>query len=297
MTGYASHTFELPCREGLVSATIHIKVVNGRFFEPTFRLPHALIHLEPVLAKQLRDALVRGTVYCTIHIGTMFALTSRPMVSSVAMNGYIEALEQTKKRLNLTDSQPIDPVQFVGLPHVVEFVEDPIEAGMAERIVTVFEQAVRTLLTEREREGRALAADISIRLDRIYEYVEQIVVRAQEVLEQKRERLVQSLKELSTQIGCSQEVYEAQVQHAFSQLDKLDVHEEIVRLRTHSTNARTILAGTELEKGKRLDFTTQEMFRETNTIGAKCADAQLGGLVINTKVELEKIREQVQNLV
>ena len=297
MTGYAAHTFELPCREGLVSAAIHVKVVNGRFFEPTFRLPHALIHLEPVLAKRLRDALVRGTVYCTIHIGTMFALTSRPMVSSIAINGYIDALEQTKKRLNIDARQPIDPVAFVGLPHVVEFVEDPIEAGMAERILAFFDQALTMLLAEREREGLALAKDISVRLDRIDEYVEQVVLRAQEVLSQKRERLIQSLKELSTQVGCSQELYEAQVQHAFSQLDKLDVHEEIVRLRTHSANVRTILIGSELEKGKRLDFTTQEMFRETNTIGAKCGDALLGGLVINTKVELEKIREQVQNLV
>ncbi len=297
MTGYASHTFELPCREGLVSATINIKVVNGRFFEPTFRLPHALAHLEPILVKRLRDVLVRGTVYCTIHIGTLFALTSRPMVSSVAIEGYIEAMKNVQKRLEGKDDGVVDPVAFVGLPHVVEFVEDPVDAAIADQIVTYFDQAVSRLTGEREREGLALAVDIASRLDRIDELVAQVVVRAKEVVAQKRERIIENLKEFISQIGSLDETVDAQVQHAFSQLDKLDVHEEIVRLETHSANARSILMTDVLEKGKRLDFTTQEMFRETNTIGAKGGDGLLASLVINTKVELEKIREQVQNLV
>ncbi|HAU30600.1 MAG: hypothetical protein UV79_C0007G0008 [candidate division TM6 bacterium GW2011_GWF2_43_17] len=297
MTGYASHTFELPCREGLVSATIHVKVLNGRFFEPTFRLPHALAHLEPALVKMLREALVRGTVYCTIHIGTLFALTSRPMVSSVAIAGYIEALNEIKKHLPDSPGDLISAANLVGLPHVVEFVEDPVGHEINERILADFSTVVEMLQAERVREGAVLADDIGTRLDRLETAVEQIAERSREVFAAKRQRILENLQQLVAQAGCTEDANEVQLQHAFAQIEKLDVHEELVRLRTHIASARSILGLDSIEKGKRLDFTTQEMFRETNTIGAKCGDAELGGLVISAKVELEKIREQVQNLV
>ncbi len=296
MTSYASHTFELPCREGLVSATIHVKVLNGRFFEPTFRLPHALAHLEPSLVKMLREALVRGTVYCTIHIGTLFALTSRPMVSSVAITGYKEALAEIRKQLGI-EQDSVEATDIVGLPHVVEFVEDPVGHEINERILTDFAKVIEVLQAERVREGAVLADDIGIRLARLESVAEQIAERSREVFAAKRQRILENLQQLIAQTGCTEDLKEVQLQHAFSQMEKLDVHEELVRLRTHISSARSILASEGVEKGKRLDFTTQEMFRETNTIGAKCGDAELGGLVIGAKVELEKIREQVQNLV
>ena len=298
MTGYASHTFELPCKEGLVSATIHLKVLNGRFFEPTFRLPHALSHLESAMVKTLKEALVRGTVYCTVHIGTLFALTSRPMVSSTAINGYIEALHELSKHVpSSADSLTISPAQLVGLPHVVEFVEDPVGSEVNERIMSCFQEVVQSLLAERQREGDILAHDILARLNRLEECAGQIVVRSEAVFAMKRIKIIDNLQALLAQIGSTEELKDMQIQSAFAQMEKLDVHEELVRLQAHIGSARSILASSELEKGKRLDFTTQEMFRETNTIGAKCGDAELGSLVIASKIELEKIREQVQNLV
>lgn len=297
MTSYASHTIELPCREGMVTATVHVKVLNGRFFEPTFRLPHALAHLEPALVKMLREALVRGTVYCTIHISTLFALTSRPLVSSVAIAGYLDAVQQINNALPKENSVDVRAADLVGLPHVVDFVEDPVGHEVTDRILSGFGAVITTLQQERAREGAALAEDIAARLDRLEEVSGQVAERSKEVFAAKRLRIVENLQALMVQVGCTDEAKDIQLQHAFAQIEKLDVHEELVRLKTHIASARSILSSDAIEKGKRLDFTTQEMFRETNTIGAKSGDAELGGLVISGKVELEKIREQVQNLV
>lgn len=297
MTGFATHTFELGLSGQQVAVTIQLKSLNARFFEVSCKAPFALSHLETSIIKRLRERLIRGTVYCTIFFNKPAVLNGTPRISLPVVEGYIEAAEVIRKQFDKKASfgTEMNILEILTLPHVVEFTENEINNAITDRILAELETVANTLVHERSREGEVLSKDLEKRLSAIEKALGGIKERSVIVMEQKKEKLLADLRELLAHASLEEKDHSLQLIH--SQLDRLDIHEEIVRLGAHLSNARHILTSDEIEKGKRFDFTLQEMSREANTIGAKCSDSEVGKLAISIKVELEKLREQIQNII
>lgn len=297
MTGFVTHTFDLTIGKDTVSLTMQLKTLNGRFFEANCRLPHALSHLEPLIIKKLKERLYRGTVYVGIYPSSPLALSSTAQPSWPTIEAYIAAAKSiadlygTKVALK----KELDINTLLQLPHVLDFTEFPVDTALSEIILGHLDTQIDLLIEERAKEGRELQVDLEKRFSKIQTLTEQIKVRARTVFEERRAKLVQEFEALLAQT--QSESRENQVQMVYAQLEKLDITEEIVRLGAHVESARKCLASEGAEKGKKLDFILQEMFREINTIGSKCADSEIASFAITVKVELEKAREQTQNIV
>lgn len=297
MTGFATHTFELPAGAQTATATIHLKSLNARFFEASCKMPFVFSSLETAILKRLRERLVRGTVYCTIFLNSPMPLGGEPQASLSIVEGYLNAAEEIEKKFGHRAhiSQDLSITNILMLPNVIEFAENTLDATITKHLLEHIDETIDLLIAERTREGSALTSDLEQRLATIAETVAIVRRRAAVVVELKKNKLISDMKQLIAHASVEEKDHYFQL--IYGQLDKLDIHEEIVRLETHVANAHAIIALTGLEKGKRLDFTLQEMSREANTIGAKCADSELGSLAITIKVELEKLREQVQNII
>lgn len=297
MTGFAAHTFELPAGTQTATVTIHLKSLNARFFEASCKMPFVFSSLETAVLKRLRERLVRGTVYCTIFLNSPMPLGGKPQANFTVIEGYLDASEEIEKRFSkrANISQDLSIASILTLPNVIEFSEDAPDAVVTKQVLEHLDTVINLLIAERTREGAALAADLGLRLETIGHTVELVKQRAVVVMNGKKEKLIADMRQLMSHASIEEKDHYFQL--IYGQLDKLDIHEEIVRLETHVTNALEIVGSSAIEKGKRLDFTLQEMSREANTIGAKCADSELGALAITIKVELEKLREQVQNII
>ncbi|HBL98659.1 TPA: YicC family protein [Candidatus Dependentiae bacterium] len=298
MTGFASRTFEFVTPTGAVSVAVHLKSLNGRFFEASCKLPYALSHLETLLLKKLKEGLVRGTVQCSVFVSSPLTQGSRPVASPSIVEGYLKAAraitEQFGESFNLNGQVDINTI--LTLPYAIEFAEGGTVDTVASTVILDFvETAMEDLIKERTREGAALEVDLAQRFETVNRALDEIKVRAKNVIEAKRAKLLTNLTELLAQVA--EDNKDHYIQLVYGQLEKLDINEEIVRLGSHIASAKACFEGPGVEKGKRFDFILQEMFREINTIGAKCADSELSSLVITIKVELEKSREQIQNIV
>lgn len=297
MTGFATRTFELPIDGQMVSITVHLKSLNGRFFEATCRLPHALTHLEAPLIKRLKDKLVRGTVHCLFYLGAPLTVNSKSAPSYSIIEGYLEAARAIEERFGTKYSlvKDISLTTLLTLPNAIEFAEGQLAQEVVDLLFLQMDKLIELLIDTRMQEGKALKNDLTERLVTIAAALEEIKLRAKSVLEIKKTKLISNLNELLAHALA--ETKDHHLQMIYNQLERLDISEEIVRLDSHIKSAQTYINDDRLEKGKRLDFVLQEMFREINTIGAKCADSDLSARAITIKVELEKLREQVQNIV
>lgn len=298
MTGFATHTFELPVGAQSAMVTIQLKSLNARFFEASCKMPFAFSSLETALLKRLRERLVRGTVYCSIFLNAPMPLGGKPQATLTVIEGYLDAAEEIEKRFGerANISPDLSIASILTLPHVIEFTEDAPDEVTRKQLIEELDKAIDLLVAERSREGTALSTDLTSRLITITEAVDAVKKRAAAVVIEKKNRLIAELKQLVTHASLEEKDHYFQL--IYNQLDKIDINEEIVRLEAHVANAQEVIASSKnIEKGKRIDFTLQEMSREVNTIGAKCADSELGSLAITIKVELEKLREQAQNII
>lgn len=297
MTGFIAHTFDIVIGTEKVPVTLHIKSLNARFFESTCRLPHALAHLEPAIIKKMRDQLHRGTVYCSIYLGSPLVLTSTARPSWGTIETYVKAAEDIAASYGskIPMKTELDINTILMLPHAIEFIESPLDAATSDVIMQELDKQLQKLVAERIVEGHELEIDLEKRLQKIESLTVQIKERSREVFELRRHKLMQEMEKITE--ASSPEARETQLQAIHAQLEKLDITEEIVRLAAHRESASQTMKAEGIEKGKKLDFILQEMFREINTIGAKCADSALVSFAIAVKVELEKAREQVQNIV
>ncbi|MCL5436645.1 MAG: DUF1732 domain-containing protein [Candidatus Dependentiae bacterium] len=309
MTGFAARTCELPVGERTVThptmsrpsqtatVTIQLKSLNARFFEASCKMPFVFSSLETAIIKRLRERLIRGTVYCTIFLNSPAPFASKPQATFTVVEGYLDAAEEVEKRFGerANISPDLSIASILTLPNVIEFREAAPDVATTEQLLAEIDKTIDLLVAERTREGASLAADLTRGLETIVRAVAAVKSRAATVMAEKRAALIAELKKFVAQAAVEEKEHYFQL--IYTQLEKLDIHEEIVRLETHATNAMAIVASPAVEQGKRLDFTLQEMSREANTIGAKCADAELGTSAITIKVELEKLREQAQNII
>jgi len=293
MTGFASKTAVLSLQDGTkVNISINLKSLNSRFFELTAKLPYALSQLETDFIKALKKKLHRGHVYVTMHMSNADILKGSIEPSLTTVHGYLNATELIKKKFNLQGELTLG--SLLTLPDVFNVEEKSIDDNFKKFIFTIFEELIDELLAAQKKEGDNLKTDLQGRLTIMSQEIVKIEAAAVQVMEKQKAKISESLKELAGQTGETSDTFRNTL---YTMLDKIDIHEEVVRFNSHLKNLASILESAKEEKGKLLDFTLQELAREINTIAAKCADATISGLAINIKVELEKAREQAQNIV
>ena len=287
MTGYgrAVETFENK------EITVEIRSVNNRYLDCSVKLPRLFSYVEDAIKKKVKESISRGKVdvFVTVNIaaGTDTQITlNRPVLES-----YLAAMKTIAADYEVKDDISVTALTRFSDIFVVEKQEEDEEQSMKD-LLSVVDAALQKHTEMRIREGDALEADLRSRAVTILDLVSKVEERSPITVKEYRERLAAKMREVleNTNIDESRILTEAAI---FS--DKVAVDEETVRLRSHFDQLDSMLkAGGPI--GRKLDFLLQEMNRESNTIGSKGNDLEQARTVVDIKAELEKIREQVQNI-
>lgn len=271
--------------------TVEIRAVNHRYYEFSCRLPRSYSFAEEKLKSLLQGKISRGKVEVSVLIQNVTAVSERITANKEVITEYVMALRAIQEELVLLDDLSLSSV--MRLPDAFTVVkEEADEEQMWEDLKTVAEEALANFIAMRETEGERMKADIAGRLDVIEGNVAVIEERSPMIVEAYRKRLYDKMCEVLDGKGVDENriLLEAGI---FS--EKTAVDEETVRLRSHIAQFREMLESVE-PIGRKLDFLVQEMNRETNTIGSKVQDIEVTKIVVDQKSEIEKIREQIQNI-
>ena len=269
---------------------VDIRSVNNRFLDLHVRLPQELSGLEIALKKVVQGALKRGRVDVTVTLEQTRSATfeiNRPLVA-----GYLKALAQLQTEYGLPEQPSLELV--AKLPGALQM---PQESGQTDQplvdgITSALSKALEALVRMRASEGQELANEILARLDKIESQLPGIEKEAERLPSIYREKLLRRLEEL---LPTGQIDETRLAQEAVILADRSDISEEIARLKSHISQMREVIVGGE-EAGKRLDFLLQEMNREANTVLSKSGDLTISDAAIVIKTEVEKLREQAQNV-
>ena len=271
--------------------TVEVRSVNNRYLDCTVKMPRAYIFAEDRMKARVQQAISRGKVDVFVTIDASAADAAVVAVNEPLARGYYDALTRLKTMFDL--SGDITPEVLAKFPDVlaVTKAEEDVEAIAAD-ICAVLDDALAAYNAMRAVEGEKLAADVAGRITTIESVVGKVEERAPQTVAAYRQRLEAKMQEVlqSTTIDESRILTEAAI---FA--DKIAVDEETVRLRSHIAQLQAMLVSGE-PVGRKLDFLIQEVNRECNTIGSKCNDLTIAQDVVNMKAEVEKIREQVQNM-
>ena len=290
MTGFGR------CRETVegLDITVEIKSVNSRFLDCTAKISRAYGYLEERIKPYLMSrGVTRGKVDVWISVEVMDSGSVQITADEGYLKGYLEALYTLRDKYGLRDDISVMTVARNHDIFQIKKPEEDIEHDW-ERVLTVLAKAVDTFLTVREREGERLAEDLRGKMQNIKGAVDRIEELSALDVSTYRERLAERIREALNDNQITPDETRLLTECAIH-ADKVAVDEEMVRLRTHFGAFEEILSSGE-PVGRKLDFLMQEMNREINTTGSKCSDAQIAHLVVDVKCELEKIREQIQNL-
>ena len=277
-------------REGAWEVTVELKAVNHRFLDIACRLPRSLAFLDEIVRKALNARLQRGHVDVFVTVARTDASERQVQVDEALAAAYRDAAERLAEVLGR--AQRLDLAQLMAMEGVVTVTEsDMDEEAVSAACRRAMDEAIDQLCAMREREGESLRADLTVHLDAAAALRENILLRAPKVVEDYRTRLQQRLAQLGADGVEPQRV----AQEVAIMADRCAIDEELSRLESHIGQLRAYL-DTKGEIGKKLDFLIQEMNREANTIGSKASDAQIAQQVVDLKSEIEKLREQVQNV-
>ena len=274
-----------------MNITVEIKSVNHRYFEFSSKLPRSYGFLDEKLKSFFMGKLTRGKMECYIQIETVEEPDTIISVNHPLVQGYLEAYKELAETYGLENNIKVSDISRVSDIFSIRKQaadEDKIWAAVS----TVAQEALNGFVAMREREGERLKADVLSRLATILENVEYIEERSPETVKEYNEKLLGRLRELlaETHIDEQRILTEAAI---FA--DKIAVAEETVRLRSHISQLTSFLDSSEAV-GKKMDFLVQELNREANTIGSKAQDVEIARRVVSIKAEIEKIREQIQNI-
>ena len=285
MTGFGS-------AEGAVGearVSVEIRSVNHRFFNPSVKLPSELSKWEAEVRDALRRGITRGHVTLAARIERTTAEDAR--IDEERFGAYVEQIRRLQDKFSLAGD--IDAASVLRLPNVIASRDDESE-GTAAELVAIVDRAVAALDQMRASEGARLARYLEDRLAIIEQAVERIAARAPARLVEQRDRLRAAIAELADGVALDDQRL---AQEVAILADRLDVSEEISRFHSHFAAFHATIASPSAEGvGKRLGFLLQELLREANTTGSKANDASMLQNVILIKEELERIREQVENL-
>ena len=287
MTGYGRHESVLHGR----TLVIEVKSVNNRYLDCNVRLPRVCICAEDGVQRRVKEVISRGKVDVYVNMENNTEEAVSVTLNQPVAAGYMEALRKMAETFGLAPAVSIDLLSKFPDVFKVDKVPENLEELTAD-IHAVAEEALRDFDAMRCREGEKLEADLLGRLDTLEDFTHQVEQRSPQTVADYRARLTAKLQEVlaDRQLDESRVLTEAAI---FA--DKVAVDEETVRLHSHIAQFRDMLAGGS-PIGRKLDFLIQEMNRETNTIGSKCTDLAISHIVVDMKSEIEKLREQVQNI-
>lgn len=277
---------------GGVKIAVEIRAVNHRQFEARLDLPPALAAIEADVRTRLHERIARGYVTCRVQLD----VSARTRRADFSMDAdlaavFVERLRQMGRKLGLKDDLTVKT-----LLSIPGFVTSADVAAKTEKfgpqVLKCLGQALKAFLAMRAVEGRELGRDIQVRLRILDDVVDKIADCAPKVAATYRQALLARLEKAGVPLGQGDDRL---IREVALFADRSDITEETTRLRSHLKQAREHLASV-APVGRTLDFLLQEMFREINTIGSKANDTVIAGLVVTAKTEMERIREQVQNV-
>ena len=287
MTGYGRAVETVNGRE----FTVELRSVNNRYLDCTVKMPRSLSFAEEAVKQAVKQAVSRGKVDVFITVKSENTDDTKVTLNAAVVEGYLSAMRRLVSEYGVKDDISVSTLSRMSDVFTVEkpeVDEDQLKADL----LSVVEKALCNYNAMRSTEGAALDADLRSRGETILALVAQVEAGNGQTVIDYRTRLYNKLKEVlaNTAIDESRILTEAAI---FA--DKVAVDEETVRLRSHLQQMNTMLTGGGAV-GRKLDFLLQEMNREANTIGSKCTDVNLARIVVDIKAELEKIREQTQNI-
>lgn len=286
MTGFGTAR----AAQGAEAVDVDVRSVNHKFCEVKVRLPRELAALEVEITRAVKERLARGGVEVSVRRSGGQS-TVVPRVDAALAAEYARAFGELQARLGLAGAVTIaDVLAAEGVVRVEERPPD-LEAGRL-AVAAALATAIDELAAMRAREGEALARDLASRLDIVEGIVSRVEVLAPQSIDHYRTRLTERLQEVARGFA-PDPARLAQEVALFA--DRMDVSEEITRLRSHVAQTRGLMSGSE-PAGRKMEFLVQEMHREANTIGSKSQSAEIAALVVALKAEIERMREQVQNV-
>jgi uncharacterized protein (TIGR00255 family) len=292
MTGFASVSRE----DALATVAVTLKSVNHRYLDLQVRAPQALAGLEPALRARVQALVTRGRVEMAVSLQLRKPPTLEVELNAPFVEALSSALEQARQAGLVSGT--LAPGDLVRLPQALSIREQAAEADEAEAaaIASLVERtlidAMASLDEMRRREGRSLRTDLDGRLRTLAAAIDEVAGEAQRGEDLLRERLSARVEELRGSVELDPA---ALAQEVVKFVSRSDISEELVRFRAHVDHWNELADGAE-PCGRKLDFLLQEMNREINTIGSKAEGRRTGELVVTVKAELEKMREQVQNV-
>lgn len=287
MTGYGRAQAVIDGME----ITTEIKAVNHRYFEFSARVPRQFGYLEEKLKSLANTLISRGKVEVYVSINMLETDSITVAINHPLAKAYYDAYTELANTYGLRSEFSVSDI--TRNPDVLTVCkEDEDEERIVKNVTEVMSKAIDSFITMRKTEGERLYQDLSSRCDTIIAAVDEVEKKSTETVSLYRERLEQKMRELldNAQIDEQRLLTETAI---FA--DKIAVDEETVRLRSHIKQFRDLIKLDE-PVGRKLDFLVQEINRETNTIGSKCSNVEITKIVVDTKSEIEKIREQVQNI-
>lgn len=270
---------------------IELKTVNQRFLETNFHMPYSLGSFETNMVRKIKDYVARGKMDINVKFQDLRPQESQLSVNLPLVEAYGQALRDIETKLHLTDT--ITAAQIAAYPDVI--LTDTVEQSLEEAepvALAALEAALRRLVAMREEEGQNMEQDLLQRIGILEDYVEQLAILAPEIVASYKGRLEKLLGEYLQREAIEETRI---IQETALYTDKVNYTEEIVRLRSHFAQFRSILQAEE-PVGRKLDFLIQEMNREINTVASKANAVGAAQVVVEVKNEIEKIREQIQNI-
>lgn len=271
---------------------VEFRCVNHKFLDLNFRMPRTLSFLEDHIRQLIVQKIARGHIDVVVAYKNTRSDAKSVQVDQGVLEQYVAAAQCLTEKLNVRDDRTV--MNLMRLPEVITVTEQDDDADEIKRLATqAVTEAISGVLSMREREGEHLKCDILLKLDKLDEIREALVARAPKAVAEHTAKFTERISALITP---GIEVDKARLATEIAIFaDKASVDEELVRIKTHISNLRLMLDSDE-PIGRKADFLVQELNREFNTTGSKSTDTEIASLVIAGKAEIEKMREQIQNI-
>ena len=287
MTGYGSAKGFV----GDLEITVELKSVNNRYLDSSIRMPRSFLFAEDALKSAIQKHVSRGKVDMFVSVDSSAADNMTVKVNEPLLRGYLDAISLISDKYGLQND--LTAVSAGRFPDILYVEKEDLDAdALTDGILAIAEEALNDYDAMRLREGEKLCADVLSKLDTISALVTEVERESPQTVAAYQARLREKMAEILTSAGIDENRILAE---AAIYADRVAVDEETVRLRSHMSQLRSMLAGGS-PIGRKIDFLIQEFNREANTIGSKCQNSEIAHVVVELKSEIEKIREQIQNI-
>lgn len=286
MTGFGRDSLESNGKNYI----IEIKTVNNKYSDITVKSPKRLSFMEDKIRKQIANRITRGKVEVSVSFFDFSNKSKNVVLNKEIAKEYIKQLREIADENNLSEN--ISVVEIAKLPDILNSIDSDNDEEITNETLQCLNMALDSLIEMRKAEGENIKQDLLIRIERVQNLVDKIAENSKGIVEEYVSKLEKRVKEiLKTDVVDENRIAQEAVIYA----DKISIEEELTRLNSHIVQFKE-LANSDGPVGKKLDFMIQEMNRETNTIGSKAGSGEITKAVIDLKVELEDIREQIQNI-